>query len=299
MNFDFGEVLSRAWEIAWRHKVLWIFGFIQTMAGFLLLPLAVIPVAAPLLSDPSGGILNEPWFFPLFIAGFLIFMLLLYPLNVLLNGALSVGVLHAERGEEAPSFAGLVRESLPFFWRLLALMLLFTGGMLLVMFIFFTLQGFLSILTLGLAAMCTAPLSLLTYPLFFVWYVWMEQSMAATIADNMNAMDAAKQGWEIFRNNMSAIVVIGLVLYFGMSLIGGVAMTPLILPFFAVPFAVGLEEFRNGIFLFAGLCAVVYVPLFAVFQGALMALMKSGWILTYLRLTGSPKLQTLLVEATS
>src|SRR5258705_13309597 len=26
MNFNFGEVLSRAWQIVWKHKVLWIFG---------------------------------------------------------------------------------------------------------------------------------------------------------------------------------------------------------------------------------------------------------------------------------
>src|SRR5512135_2508243 len=26
MNFNFGEVLSRAWQIIWKHKVLWILG---------------------------------------------------------------------------------------------------------------------------------------------------------------------------------------------------------------------------------------------------------------------------------
>src|SRR6185503_13824262 len=26
MNFNFGEVLTRAWQIIWKHKVLWIFG---------------------------------------------------------------------------------------------------------------------------------------------------------------------------------------------------------------------------------------------------------------------------------
>ena len=28
MNFDFGDVLSRAWQIIWKHKVLWIFGIL-------------------------------------------------------------------------------------------------------------------------------------------------------------------------------------------------------------------------------------------------------------------------------
>src|SRR5690349_23085226 len=26
MNFNFGDVLNRAWQIIWKHKVLWIFG---------------------------------------------------------------------------------------------------------------------------------------------------------------------------------------------------------------------------------------------------------------------------------
>ena len=29
MNFNFGEVLTRAWQIIWKHKVLWIFGIWQ------------------------------------------------------------------------------------------------------------------------------------------------------------------------------------------------------------------------------------------------------------------------------
>ena len=43
----------------------------------------------------------------------------------------------------------------------------------------------------------------------------------------------------------------------------------------------------------------IYLPLFAIFQGAMLALKKSGCALTYLRLTRSPKLQPLLQEATS
>src|SRR5512145_2077102 len=30
MNFNFGEVLTRAWQIIWKHKVLWIFGILAS-----------------------------------------------------------------------------------------------------------------------------------------------------------------------------------------------------------------------------------------------------------------------------
>jgi hypothetical protein len=299
MNFDFGEVLSRSWQITWKHKVLWLYGSLQTMAGFLLLPLAIIPAFAPLISDQAGGITNEPWFFLIFFGGFFIFMLELYPLSVVINGALTMGVLRAEQGEEKLSFMELIRESLPYFGRLLGSMLLFGGGILLVMLIFFALQTILSVVTLGLGTVCTGPISLLSYPLFFVWYVCLEQSMTAIVVDKMNVMDAARQSWELFRKNMAAVVVIGLVLYFGLSLIGGIIMLPMIVPFFAIPFALGVEEFNRMILLVAGICAAIYLPLFVIFQGAVMAFMKSGWVLTYLRLTRSPTLQPLLQEATS
>ena len=304
MNFDFGEVLSRTWQITWKHKVLWVYGFLQTMAGFLFLPLVLVPVFAPLIFGRSGGlgrVVTEPWFFLIVIPGFLVFLLALYPLGVLVNGALSIGALHAERGDEKLSFMELVRESLPFFWRLLGVMLLFTIGMMLAMFILNTLHAVLSVVTLGIASICLAPLSFLIYPAMFVWYVCLEQAMAAIVVDNMNVTEAAQQGWQVFRNNIASVAMIGLVLYFGVSLIGMVAIMPMMVPFFAVPFAIVVEEFNRTILVVAGVCATIYLPLFAVFQGAMIALMKSGWILTYLRLTRSPKLQPLpgTVEATS
>ena len=54
MNFDVGEVLSRAWQITWKHRVLWIIGilfgfFISTM--FLLM---FFPFLLPLFALISG-----------------------------------------------------------------------------------------------------------------------------------------------------------------------------------------------------------------------------------------------------
>jgi hypothetical protein len=296
MNIDLGEVLNRTWQITWKHKVLWVYGFLQIIVSFLLIPLALIPAFAPLISGGAGQIerfVSEPWFFLIFIAIFLVFMLALFPLTVLVNGALSVGVLRAERGEEKLSFMGLIRESLPFFWRILGIMFLFTLGMMAITFAFSALQTALSVVTLGMASICLAPFSLLLYPLMFIGYIWMEQSMAALVVDNMNVTEAAKQGWQVIRNNIAGVAVIGLVLYFGVSILGMIAMMPMMVPFFAIPFAMGADEFNRSILVVAGLCATVYLPLFAVFQGAMIALMKSGWILTYLRLTRGPKLQAL------
>ena len=97
MNLDFGEVLIRAWQIVKKHRILWFYGFLQTMAGFLLVLLAVVPAFTALISDQSPRIINEPWFFLIFILGFFVFLLAVYPLSVVMNGALSLGVLRADR----------------------------------------------------------------------------------------------------------------------------------------------------------------------------------------------------------
>ena len=33
MNFDFGGTLRRAWQITWKHKILWLFGLLSALAG--------------------------------------------------------------------------------------------------------------------------------------------------------------------------------------------------------------------------------------------------------------------------
>lgn len=30
MNFNFGEALTRAWQIIWKHKILWVFGILAS-----------------------------------------------------------------------------------------------------------------------------------------------------------------------------------------------------------------------------------------------------------------------------
>ena len=288
MNIDIGEVLTRAWQISWKHKVLWVYGFVLTLAGFLILPLAFVPIFAPVMSSRfEGRNMDESIFLLIFFAGFFLFLVVMYPISVLLNSALTIGVLRGERSEEKLSFMDLIRESYPFFWRILGTMLLFVGGMMIVYFAFAIVMTLVSVVTFGLGMMCMIPLSFLQYPLMLVWYVCMEQSMTAVIADNMGVMDAIKQSWQLFRKNIWAFVLVGLVLYFGVSIISSVVMMPIMLPFFFIPFAMESAEFNKTILLFAGLCAMVFIPIFAIFQGGVMALMKSGWVITYLRLTRS------------
>ena len=81
MNFDVGEVFSRAGQITWKHRVLWIIGilfgfFISTM----FLPM-FLPFLLPLLIQSSRMDLM-PVFIPGFIIAFMLFVLVLYPISL-------------------------------------------------------------------------------------------------------------------------------------------------------------------------------------------------------------------------
>src|SRR5512145_3031259 len=53
MNFNFGEVLTRAWQITWKHKNLWLAGIVVTLISFLSVPIS-------LLFNPSFSSLSDP-----------------------------------------------------------------------------------------------------------------------------------------------------------------------------------------------------------------------------------------------
>jgi hypothetical protein len=42
MEFDFGDILTRAWKITWKHKVLWVISVLPFLTMFLLLPFWLI-----------------------------------------------------------------------------------------------------------------------------------------------------------------------------------------------------------------------------------------------------------------
>lgn len=286
MKVDIGEVVTRAWQIAWQNKRLWLFGGLMSLVSFLFIPLMLLPLLGVMEPNPLQDMGMDPFVAMLLFFGvFILFMLLMYPVSTILNGALALGAWRAEQGAEKKEFADLLRDSLPYFWRLLGTMLVFVGGMLLVTFVFAAVQMVVSLLTLGLGSLCFIPLSFLQYPAMLVWYVCMEQALAGVVVDNLGVMEAVQRSWQLFRSNIWVYVLFGLVFYFGVGMLSAIVMIPLFLPLVFLPVAFENREFGQALLWIGGAGVLIMVPIFAVFQGWAMALMKSGWTLTYLRLT--------------
>jgi hypothetical protein len=296
VQFDFSEVLTRAWQITWKNKRLWIFGFVLILLSFLFLPLMLAPMLADIFTNYQ---MDEAILLAMMLSGFLLFMLIIYPVSALLNVALTLGVLRAEHGDEKISFMELIRESYPFFWRYLGTMTLFVGGMLFVILFFSIVIMAISVVTFGLGMFCMIPFSFLQYPLMLIWYVCMEQSLTAVVADNLKVIDSVKHSWQLLKKNIWVYVLVGLVFYFGVSMISSAVMMPFIFPLFFLPFALESAEFGRIVLVITGLCMVLFMPIFSFFQGGVMTLMKSGWVLTYLRLTRGSAAQPVLLEAAS
>ena len=120
MSFDFGEVLKRAWQITWKHKILWIFGFFSMALAFLFFPLGFIPMFSVLLDEDVPFWIEQPAFIFGYFGIFVLLMIGSLFLGALMQAAISVGALRAEQGSENISFRETLKTSLPYFWRFLA-----------------------------------------------------------------------------------------------------------------------------------------------------------------------------------
>lgn len=233
MSFDFGEVLTRAWQITWKYKFLWVFGLLFFLIGF-------APALSIFMAEDVPFWIEQPAYMLAFFGVFLLLIVALFLIGAFTQAAISVGALRAEREAGELTFKGIFK------------------------------------------------LQFLLYPLMIVAYAWQEQALASIVVDDLSVIEAAKRGWQMFRKHMLPVTFITLILYLGVGMVSGFVSFPMMIPFFVIPFAL-IEEIENirTIIIAASLCLVVYMPVLAVVQSGALTFLKTGWMLTYLRLTRS------------
>ncbi len=304
MNFNFGEVLTRAWQIIWKHKILWIFGILASCSsgnrfngssggrnsgfGNGSDPTARFGYEFARISDWLSNHI-------LIIVAASIFLMLIALVFVFLGAigkiALIKGTFKADKGAEKLSFGELFSESQPYFWRVFGLSFLF-GLALLVVIVPFILIGFL---TKGIGLLCMIPLLCVLIPIIIVVSIVLEQANAAIVLEDLSMMDGLKRGWEVSRSNAGAILIMALILGVGGGIIGFVFAIPIIIAI--LPILFGAISGFTPIAIVGVLCCAVYFPILVVFNGVLTAYVQSAWTLTFMRLT-APKIEApIFVEA--
>src|SRR5258708_31331966 len=125
MNFDYGKLLSRAAQITWKYKVLWALLALPILLSFLLIPFFIAPVF--LLAGSDAGNTSETMNIVFTIGFFLFFVIVLignFVLGTISTSSVTLGIVRAERGEGSLNFMSLLRDSLPYFGRVLAAMMI-------------------------------------------------------------------------------------------------------------------------------------------------------------------------------
>ena len=304
MNFSFGEVLTRAAQITWKHKNLWLAGIIVALMSFI--PTLVSFIFNPSVSsftDPSE--VNRALPFILLTNGLVIMLSIVsIPVFVIGMSIPSLGTLQVEKGSKKLNFGELIKGVLPYFWRILGIFLVVWVGVILVVMAFLACIVIFSLFTLGIGALCAVPLFILFIPLAILIYAVMEQGVSAVLVDNLRFFDALQRAWELLRKNLGVIALMSIIVYLGSIVVSMIISLPMMIPIFEFilnlepePDMQSFERLSRNMTLWM----LAFSPIYAVLQGILLTFMQSAWILTYLRLTRSQKLQPLPinVEATT
>ena len=293
---DFGAVLSRAWQIIWKHKVMWIFGILASCSGGSNFG---SNFRSSYQSDLTPGLQNffnqiPQWQIWLFVAIIAAVILVLVVLAIFLGTIGHIGLIRgtqeAESGKTLLIFSDLFNGSLPYFWRVFGLNLLW-GLAVFVIFTIVILGGiFGTLLTLGLLAVCFIPLICILIPLAWLIGVVVEQANIAIVLENLGIVNGVERGWDVFKKNLGAMIVMALILMVIALLAGFLIGLPLVAiagPALLAAFS-GSHQVAQGALLLAGLCLVGWIPVAIVLNGVLQSYVQTAWTLTYMRLTGKP-----------
>jgi len=312
MNFNYGEVLTRAWQITWKYKVLWIFGILAGCArggggsggggggsgysnnnppqG------GIPPEMERLMENFSQWIADHLWVLALIAAGVILLVIVSIFLGTIGRIGLIKGTLDVERGADRLAFGELFQASLPYFWRIFGLTFLI-GLAFLVIFLPLVLFG---ALTAGVGFLCVLPLICLLIPITLAVSIILEQANVAIVSENLGISAGLRRGWEIFKSNLGPAAVMAIILFVIGGAIGIIIALPVLVVVFPAFFAFALSNASNSRdisftpLIIAGLCIVAYIPVLLLANGILTTYTGSAWTLTYLRLTG-PKEETPVV----
>lgn len=304
MSIDFGGILTRAWQITWKHKVLWIFGILAGLAN-----------GASSSGSNSGyqfdyndfqGAGGQPQL-PLELQRFadqfdpntfvaiaigltcvaLLIGLVLFVLSVIGRGGLIGGVQLAE-ANGAVTFGEAWGVGTSKFVTLFLIGLL-VGVVIFLLALLIIVPGtILSAVTFGIGLLCFFPFLCVFIIVAILLGILTYFAQIAAVVENLGVMDALRRGWEIIRANVGSIIILGLILI----VISAVLNFVIALPFFiaVAPALIGVIGFANenqvagmGGIAFALICCALYLPVALVLGGILETWVTASWTLAYQR----------------
>jgi hypothetical protein len=317
-NFNFGEVLTRAWKNIWKHKVLWVFGILASCArrggggsgggnsNYSSGSGGENPFSggqAEQFMNQVGQYLEDNlWIIIAAVLAILLLSLISYSLGMIGRIGMIKGTSLAEKGAESIAFGEVWSESLPYFWRIFGLNFL-VGLAFFVIFIPFILLGVIAAgvigpLTAGVGFFaCLIPILCLLVPISWAVSLIVEQAQPAIVLEDLGMLDGFKRGWQIVRSNVVPMIIMALILGIGGAIVGVIVAMPLVIAF--VPIIVGMDSLRESLtpLYIALACCLAYMPVLIFFNGILTAYIQSAWALTYMKLAQPREDAPIIIEA--
>jgi len=284
---DYGNILSRAWQITWKHKVLWIFGIFVALSsgggGF-------NGSGGGGNGGSSGGggnfpqpdmppqlreFLNSPAL-PIAIIALiclgLIIALAIFLMGVASTGALIGGIDLAE-STGAVTFAQAWAIGTSNFLKILGLKI----GV-----------GIIGAVAIFAGIIC-CPLLCLVVPGSIALQVIAEFAAFAIVLDKEGVIESIQKGFNVLKNNFTSVLVLGLIL-FGIGIAYGLVIAiPILVAFAPAIIAVmGSAREPNMMLIGAtGLMVLCLIPILIIVGGVYTTWQTAAWQLAYRQLTAS------------
>ena len=309
MNFNFGEVLTRAWQIVWKHRVLWVFGILASCgrggsnfnSGGSGQGDGGIPSDLPPQVEQWLQIIQEN--LTAFITIGVTLICLIWIVTIFLSTIGKIGLIRGtfqvDAGTERLVFGQLFSESTPYFWRIFGLSLLVSLPIVVVIaalvagFASFAIAasasnngseiGLLAMLPLLIGCVC------LLVPVMFVIGMITRQAENAIVLEEMRILPALSRGWGVFRKNLGPIILMAIILAIIGFAVGFVIAIPVFIVLIPAMFAFIAGEAQSWTpLIVAGVILCLYAPISLLIHGIAVAYTESAWTLTYMRLTKPP-----------
>lgn len=301
---DYGKTLSRAWNIVWGNKWLFVLGFLAALgSGGGSGGSSNFRSQAPgdfgsQFPGNFGDVLNQltPFIFVL-ICFFIVLGIVLWLLRLVGEAGMIASVDRIEAGEKL-TFRDGFRAGTSYLKNMVGLSLVLYGPFLIVGLIFaivgisYAIANFggdadFSVRSFGLAAICFIPLAcILGIAALVVSFVY-PMAQRGIIIESLGVMDGIRRGWQVLRENLGEIILLAVIFFVIGFMIGIVALiiaAPLALLFIipAVFTAIqGGTAFTIANIVLGILGVIVFVLIVAAISSIVRAFQSAAFTLGY------------------
>jgi hypothetical protein len=295
---DYGKILSRAWEITWRWKVLWILGFLAALGSG-------SGGGGTGSYSGDGSEFSAP--VPPALVGLILALLCLavliaiavWVVSVIARGGLIAGVQQVE-DEGSTTFGQAWRVGASRFWALFGIgilaaipfIILLVAGIIVLVLIFagsglaFDSSGVVGGVGIATGVLCGGAFCCGMIILAIVLEQIRVYAERAAVLEGLGWIEAFKRGWDVLKANIFPTIIfwlIFLVIGFILAVIIGTVLIAAFIPFLAILFSA-----EPGAWLVLPLCCggIIAIIVGALFGAIVQTFSSATWTLAYRDMTG-------------